>query len=274
MKSEPTISISVSITGADNRLVFVDKGAIWLRLVDDKLVLPSPPNTALRQLNESNALVAVGALDEVSYFAAEPHSLTTVAGGDGEWVPLKRAFGLLDQREFMLAGRAVQLLRWRRENAFCGCCGGICTPHAKDPAMVCVSCGFHQYPRINPCIIVLVLRRDQALLASNANFQGNFYSCLAGFIEAGESAEQALHREVKEEVNIDVTNLRYIGSQAWPFPHSLMLGYLADWQAGDISPDGAEIIAADWFTRDNMPQIPARGSIARELIDYWWQEKT
>lgn len=138
--------------------------------------------------------------------------------------------------------------------------------------MVCSRCGFHQYPRINPCIIVLITKGESALLAQGARFPDGLFSCLAGFIEAGESAEQAVRREVREEVGLELGALRYHGSQPWPFPHSLMLGFRAEWQAGELCPDREEIVAADWFGRESLPRLPTSGSIARELIDAWLGE--
>lgn len=138
--------------------------------------------------------------------------------------------------------------------------------------MRCPSCGLTAYPRISPAIIVLVRRGDEALLARNAQFPGSFYSTLAGFSEIGETLEETLVREVKEEVGVTVTNARYFGSQPWPFPHSLMIGFNADWDHGDIEVDGKEIADAQWFDIENLPKIPPPLSIARRLIDAWVED--
>jgi NAD+ diphosphatase len=135
--------------------------------------------------------------------------------------------------------------------------------------MRCPSCGLLGYPRIAPAVIVLVRRGDEALLARGARFPGLFYSTLAGFVEIGESLEETIVREVREEVGIDVKGARYFGSQAWPFPHSLMVGFFAEWAGGEIQPDGTEILDARWFRADALPPVPPRLSIARLLIDAW-----
>jgi NAD+ diphosphatase len=138
--------------------------------------------------------------------------------------------------------------------------------------MRCPACGLTAYPRIAPAIITLVRRGDEALLARGARFPLPFYSTLAGFAEPGESLEETLVREVREEVGVEVRDLRYFGSQPWPFPHSLMIGYFAEWASGEIAIDGSEILDAQWFTVDRLPNVPPRISIARRLIDAWVDE--
>jgi NAD+ diphosphatase len=120
-----------------------------------------------------------------------------------------------------------------------------------------------------PAVIVLVRKGDQALLAAGRGFRGGMYSALAGFVEAGENLEEAVHREVEEEVGIRLRDVRYVGSQPWPFPHSLMVGFRAEWEGGDIRPDGTEILDAAWWSVDDLPPIPPAMSIARTLIDQW-----
>lgn len=193
-----------------------------------------------------------------------------------EWsvVDLRR-FGLQcsDDAMFAMASRAIQILRWAQTHRFCSACGGPTQDHDQDFASVCNACGQTQYPRIAPCIIVLVTRGDQALLARGANFGRPMYSTLAGFMEPGESAEDAVFREVWEETGIEIANPRYHSSQSWPFPHSLMLGFHADYAGGEIAVDEREIVHADWFTRDRLPMIPPPPSISRRLIDAWVQEQ-
>ena len=135
--------------------------------------------------------------------------------------------------------------------------------------MTCAGCGYFQYPRITPCIITLVTDGEHALLGRSARFPEGFYSCLAGFMEAGETAEQALAREVMEESGISVKNLQYLNSQSWPFPHSLMLGFMAEYAGGEIRIDDDEIFDAAWFHYQDLPMVPPPGSIARSLIDQW-----
>lgn len=184
---------------------------------------------------------------------------------------LRRLIHQLSRREFIMASRALQLLSWRRNHGFCSRCGQATHPHPRERAMVCPACQYTQYPRITPCIITLVLRDDRALLAHGAGFPPGLFSCLAGFMEPGEDAEHAVQREVWEETRLRVGNLRYHGSQSWPFPHSLMLAFFADYEGGTIEADGVEILQADWFGRDQLPPVPPPGSISRSLIDSWLQ---
>jgi NAD+ diphosphatase len=192
---------------------------------------------------------------------------------DGAATDLFSYFGRASETEWMVAGRAVQIVEWARTHRFCGRCG---TPNELvrgERAMKCPACSLTAYPRLAPAMITLVTRGDgdeqEALLARGVQFRGPMYSCLAGFVEPGESLEGAVIREVREEVGIDVTNVRYWGSQPWPFPHSLMIGFHADYAGGDIVCDPAEILDANWFRRDDLPNIPPRISIARKLIDVW-----
>jgi NAD+ diphosphatase len=135
--------------------------------------------------------------------------------------------------------------------------------------MKCPSCGLALYPRIAPAIIVLVRRGDEALLAHNVHFPEGLYSTLAGFSEVGESLEETVHREVREEVGIEIGNIRYFGSQPWPAPHSLMVGFTAQWTSGEIRVDAKEIADARWFAADELPQLPTSFSVARKLVDAW-----
>lgn len=174
------------------------------------------------------------------------------------------------EHEFSLLSRAAQLSHWWQTHAYCGKCGAPNELHSHELALECSACHYLVYPRISPCIIVLITRGEQCLLARHARSKTARYSCLAGFIEAGESAEHAVRREVMEEVGITLGDLQYVRSQAWPFPSQLMLGYYADYQAGDIAVDGHEIIDAQWFSKDNLPELPPSGSISRQLIDHFF----
>ncbi|HEY7776195.1 MAG TPA: NAD(+) diphosphatase [Kineobactrum sp.] len=182
---------------------------------------------------------------------------------------LYQMLGRIDDNLFALAGRALQLLAWERDHQFCGRCGNPMVVDFNERAMRCTPCRTVNYPRINPCIITLVHRGEELLLARNVNFPGRMYSTLAGFIEAGESAEQTLHREVLEEVGVTLGRLRYFGSQSWPFPSQLMLGYFAEYHSGDIVCEPGEIADADWFHYRELPQIPPATSIAGQLIRHY-----
>lgn len=186
-----------------------------------------------------------------------------------EIIGLRGLWGEVDETSFGIAGRAVQIIDWAATHRFCGRCATPTTREPSERAMRCPACGLAVYPRIAPAIIVLVRKGDLALLARHARFPIPFYSTLAGFVEPGESLEETLAREVKEEVGVDVTDPRYFGSQSWPFPNSLMLGFFATWSGGEIVIDGNEIADAKWFRADELPMIPPSMSISRQLIDRW-----
>ncbi len=182
-------------------------------------------------------------------------------------VTARSLYKRVDDVRFAVAGRALSIVEWDLTHRFCGRCGEPTQLVAGERARRCPVDKTPFYPRIAPAIIVLITRGDTMLLAQNARFPEPMFSTLAGFAEPGESLEECLAREVKEEVGIDVKNIRYFGSQPWPFGRSLMVGFTAEYAGGDITVDGEEISEAHWFSPDNLPRIPPRLSIARQLID-------
>lgn len=185
-------------------------------------------------------------------------------------VPLMGLWGQVDDVTWTVAGRAVQLVEWDRTHRYCGRCATPTELVHGERARRCPACGLLAFPRLAPAMIVLVTRDDgRALLARGARFPIPIWSCLAGFVEPGETCEEAVHREVREEVGFRVDDVRYWGSQPWPFPHSLMLGFTARWAGGDIACDPTEIAEADWYAPDDLPPIPPGMSIARRMIDDW-----
>jgi NAD+ diphosphatase len=165
-----------------------------------------------------------------------------------------------------LAGRAAQVLEWDRAHRFCGVCGTPTELQAHERARRCPACGHSAYPRLSPAMMVLVWRGRELLLARSPHYAPGMYSALAGFVEPGESLEECVHREVAEEVGVQVEDLRYYGSQSWPFPHSLMVAFTARWVAGEIVPQPGEIEDARWYPLDALPKIPPRFSISGHLI--------
>lgn len=187
---------------------------------------------------------------------------------------LRQLLSRSDESSFALLSRAAQVTTWSRDHCFCPRCGDALVHHHQDLAKQCNGCGLTQYPRLSPCIITLVTRGEYCLLAHGIRFTETRYSTLAGFIEAGESAEDALSREVREEVGVEVNNIRYFCSQSWPFPHSFMLGFFADYVSGEIVPEPGEIVDARWFhysELDDAP-IPPPFTISRHLIDAFKQK--
>jgi NAD+ diphosphatase len=183
-------------------------------------------------------------------------------------MPTRKSLGItFDTQLCKQICRAKQLLYWHRCSLYCGHCGAPSRLSLEEHCKHCDTCGMSYYPSISPAIIVLIQRQDEFLLARSPHFAPGMYSALAGFVEAGESCEETIAREVMEEVGVTVTNIRYFDSQAWPFPNSFMLGFFADYASGDIQIHPTEIEDAQWFHRHNLPLIPPRYSIARRMID-------
>lgn len=191
----------------------------------------------------------------------------TVESGGGDWPTARAWLAELPESQFPLVSTALQVIAWQRNHRFCGRCGQAAERLSGEFAMQCPACGHRNYPRISPCIITLVTHGEDLLLARGARFAPGRFSTLAGFIEPGEAAEEAVHREVFEEVGVRVGRIAYFQSQAWPFPHSLMLGFFAEAEERRIRIDGMEIVDAAWFSPRKLPQLPPPFSISRALIE-------
>ncbi len=197
----------------------------------------------------------------------------SIAPRQTSFVGLRELFGMVDEELFSLAAHAIQIVNWDKMHQYCGKCGAKTGYAPAERAKICNQCGAVYYPRIAPAVIVAVKKGKELLLLRNKRFKHNFYSVLAGFVEPGESLEECLIREVREETGLEVKNIKYFGSQSWPFPNSLMVGFTADYAGGEIRLDGNEIAAAGWFMPDNFPQLPGPISIARRLIDSFVNEQ-
>ena len=170
---------------------------------------------------------------------------------------------------FRRSGTAYQMMSLSLKNKFCGACGELTRDHEHDRAKFCPSCGNIIYPALSNAVIVAVEKEGRILLGHNVNFPAGRYSVLAGFVDPGETLEEAIRREIFEECGISVKNIRYFGSQPWPFPNSMMFGFNADWESGEPKPDGGELSEVRWFSPDELPDIPPSISISRQLIDDW-----
>jgi NAD+ diphosphatase len=198
-------------------------------------------------------------------------------------VPMRQAVNLMTLDGAMADGsgavgrllRAFHIAQWRKESAFCGTCGTANgDADTGELARRCPACGRMEFPRISPAVITIIVNdKGEALLAHNKKFVNRVYSLIAGFNEAGESLEATVAREIREEVGLEVKDIRYMRSQPWPFPNSLMLGFAARHAGGEIRPDGIEIEDARWFTREELPELPGNGSVARKLIGLWLEGK-
>ncbi len=239
--------------------------------VEGQLLLPEQPEgeaPALRPVAETVLLAQaqarhyLGRCEALDCWALRLPAIP--AGWRG--MPLRAAMMSFPPTVMALAGRAAQVLEWDRAHRFCGACGTPTDLVAHERARRCPACGHTAYPRLSPSMMALVWREGELLLARGPHFAKGMYSALAGFVEPGESIEDCVHREVAEEVGVQVTDLRYYGSQSWPFPHSLMIAYTARWVAGEIVPQEGEIEHAAWFPIDALPGVPPRFSISGHLI--------
>lgn len=208
----------------------------------------------------------LGHINGIPVFACEVDAeIESPPGYDFE--TLWSFLGRVEEPVFYLIGRAKQIIDWHKNHQYCGQCGGKTTTSDLDRSRKCADCGHLFYPRLSPSIIVLVTRGEELLLAKNVHARGNFYSTLAGFVEPGESIEQTVHREVFEEVGVKVKNLKYFSSQPWPFPNSLMLGFHAEYESGELVLQEEEIADAQWFHYKSLPNKPVMFSISGWLID-------
>ena len=251
--------------------------ALWFVYHQDRLLIKTGTNgylvPRLQDLEEFKPSLIrkqfLGSLNEIPCYAAELSNDNIVSDKFVLKGLRELFFGQLEEELIWIAGQANQLVDWNRSHQFCGKCGQPTEDGQDERAKVCSQCRLVNYPRVSPAVIVAVIREDQILLGSNIRFKSKYYSVLAGFVEPGENLEECVAREIKEEVGISVNNIRYFASQPWPFPNSLMVAFLADYAGGEIKIDPTEIKEAGWFTADNLPSIPPRITIARQLIDWF-----
>lgn len=185
-----------------------------------------------------------------------------------EMCGLRKSYYKLSYDDYLKAGKCRELLYWDQNTRYCGVCGAPMRMDT-DISKKCTHCGKEIWPQLATAVIVLIHRGDEVLLVHARNFRTDFYGLVAGFVETGETLEEAVHREVREETGIKITNLRYFGSQPWPYPCGLMVGFHADYVEGEIHLQRSELSGGAWFTKDNLPTIPEKLSIARKLIDDW-----
>lgn len=264
----------VQLTESDNYFIFSG---------NHLLVLEKGESAQLPQLTHLDELPFLSELDisslylgamqgsqTIHCFALEVPKNTSVPD-NMTFVNLRQLYRRLSDDELALAGRALQMVDWDRTHQFCSRCGSPVQSKENEHVKLCPNCNYAMYPRLAPAIIVRVQRESEngreILLARGPHYPSGWYSVLAGFVEPGENLETCVAREVFEEVGIRIKNIQYFGSQPWPFPHSLMLGFTADYESGELTLQEEEIEEAKWFRPDNMPKIPPRMSISRHLID-------
>ncbi|MDF2546228.1 MAG: pyrophosphatase [Anaerosolibacter sp.] len=247
-----------------------NRDQILIRTENDRWEIPTREDLRLIGC-EPERYQFLGELNGISCFSAEIR-INDNLKNNMVFVGLRELFGKIEEPLFWLAGKAIQIVNWDKTYQFCGQCGKPTETKVREFAKVCVDCGLTNYPRISPAIIVAVVNNDQILLAQSRRFTSKFYSVLAGFVEPGETLEECVIREVREESGIEVKNITYFGSQPWPFPNSLMVAFTAEYASGEIKIDEEELVDAKWFSVKDLPQIPSSISIARKLID-WFIEK-
>jgi len=253
-----------------------ERNAWWFIFQGDRLLVKSPESSTMIPRSLDITLIKAkllrtqyfGALNEDGCFVAEVEEPLGDPAGMlfQEFRPL---LAQLSTEMFTLAGRAYQILYWDRTHQFCSRCGAHTHQKKDERAKECSQCGMIAYPVIAPAIIVAVVKGQEILLARSRRFTSRFYSVLAGFVEAGETFEECVRREVKEEVGLDVDNIAYFGNQPWPFPNSLMVAFTAVYAGGEIVIDAEEIVDAQWFAADKLPDVPRKGTVARRLIDWF-----
>jgi NAD+ diphosphatase len=261
------------------------RAALWFAFAGDRLLVrpdgernnASPVEYAdLAQLGvDFESGHYLGRLDDVDCYGLDVDPALELPA-DMAAEGLRALYSRLPDDLYAVAGRAVQILLWDKTHRFCGRCGQPTVNAPADRAKLCPQCGLLSFPRLSPAVIMLIQRgEDELLLARNRGFADGFYSVLAGFVEPGESLEEAVAREVREEVGLEIRDIRYFGSQPWPFPHQLMIGFTAHYAGGELSLQADEIVEANWYSRrGELPRLPGKLSIARRLIDWFVGEPT
>jgi NAD+ diphosphatase len=243
---------------------------LLVKIVDNEAIIPTAKSIEEFKIS-SISIHYMGILNEHNCYAVNTNSVEV---GDQSmcFKPLRSLYDDLDEDIFLLAGKALQIIKWEETHKYCGRCGSNTDTIEGQYAKICPKCGFISYPRISPAVITAVIKDGQILMAHNKSFPGNRHSVIAGFVEPGETLEECVQREIFEEVGIKVKNIKYFSSQPWPFPNSMMVGFVAEYESGEISVDGDEITKADWFKTFDTIGLPSKMSIARELIE-WYKEK-
>jgi len=236
-----------------------------------EILVPAGVDLGARPLDLDSRGVALSVPAEKLPFPAGPvaelYEPGTAAPEGWEWRPFRSVIGAVPEAGWRDAARALAYINWRASTRFCGRCGSHNGDKPDELARLCPSCGALVYPRISPAVLAVVMKDNRILLARNALNKTGMWSILAGFVEPGETFEGCVRREVLEEVSIEVEADGYLGSQPWPFPDQLMVGFLATWKSGELKPDGVEIAEAGWFGPDDHPPLPMHGSLSRRLIE-------
>ena len=265
------------------QLLLQKQGESWQVPEGEEPPMAVPEGSRVHEVTMDNGLkVKTYELDEESLSGAasakdacidlaESQQNRTQSTVNFQWIGLRDSFNYIPLEDYLCGGKASQILYWDNHSRYCPTCG---VPTVQETPIMkkCPQCGLEMYPPSATAIIVLIQRGDEILLVHNRAFKRDYYGLVAGFLEAGESLEECVHREVMEETGLTIKNLRYFGSQTWPYPSGLMVGFTAEYESGTIKLQEDELTAGAFYRKDNLPQIPKKMSIARKLID-WWLEK-
>lgn len=256
----------------DSRLLLFYEDELLVKAQADMILIPSMQDISLLNLKTTTVQYS-GSLNGNTYYAANLCEKDQFSGFS--FKKLRQLSGHIADDSFEMTYRAFHIMNWLKTNKFCGCCGKVMqvTQAPQELAVQCPACSHTVYPRISPAIIVAVVKDDKILLARSSRFPAGRYSVIAGFVEPGETLENCVRRELLEEVGIEADNIAYFGNQPWPFPDSLMIAFTAQYAGGEITIDNNEIVAADWFSEDALPSIPPKGSIARQLIEWFLEQQ-
>jgi NAD+ diphosphatase len=251
-----------------NKFCFVfNNDQLLVKIKDDNIVIPSEDDIKALGIDLSK-LDYLTSKDDNDFFFGEVDTVLTEIN-EFKFYNLRVLISSMDTSLFSLVTRALHLIKWNNTYKYCSRCGTLAKDKEDELAKICPKCGYISFPRISPAIITAVVKDDKLLLAHNSNFPKDMYSVLAGFVEPGEGFEDCVSREVFEEVGIKVKNIKYFGSQPWPFPDSLMVGFTCEYDSGEIKVDGVEIDHAAFYSLEELPNIPSGGSIAKKLIDWF-----
>ena len=204
------------------------------------------------------------------YLAANAPSTQQNLQSPYKWIGVRQAYDLLPASIYQVVVKGAELTYWETTNKYCGSCGSLLERHT-EISKRCPKCQREFWPLLALAVIVAITRNNgkELLMVQARNFKGDYYGLVAGFVETGETLEEALQREVMEETGCRIKNIQYFGSQPWPYPSNLMVGFTAEWDGGELQLQKSELRKGGWFTRDTLPNIPGKVSLARKLIDAW-----
>jgi len=246
--------------------IFSNSQLVIEKTADGRYTIPLQKEAPLNIARPSGEIHNITPLNGIE---VKTYNCTDVRLGDKyELTPLRGSYNKISTELYYKAGKCAEILYWDANTQFCGKCGGKMKLHT-DISKVCTKCGKEVWPQLSTAIIVLIHRGDDVLLVHANNFKGHYYGLVAGFVETGETLEEAVYREVMEETGLKIKNLRYFSSQPWPYPCGLMVGFNADYAEGEIHLQRSELGDGGWFNKANLPEIPEKLSIARRLIDNW-----